>query len=1301
MILLQRLRTQNFKQLTDVSLRFPERGTVLIEGLNEAGKSSLFEAVFFALYGRPLLTDRDYSIADLKSYGADEMRVELDFSIDGRPFSMSRRVGANQTASLVCPSTEGQAETIRTVTAIRDRLMEEMRLSAAALLNTCFVEQKGLERLESLDARSRRDTVNELLNLRVLTALEEEYRLSRGDYDRIEELRQRVQIAQLDADLPRLRNEALAAHRCLIYRRILSCVELMARLQNWIADAKARLAAIVEQRAAIRTALDSLNRLKARIQAIAGDLTVRVRAWRQALGQQHSAEARAQELEVLVQQIPAEEARLLQWELLRDRLETLEGLEVEAVQARAALQEATARIVRWDQVEREWLEEEQRRRDLAERREQAEVDLVSAEGRLEARASAARRSERLALLLQHIAAWRRARQGVAELTSQLERARTQASLLDAAQSRVAALQQLESRVRQEERDRQELSRISAELDRCRKTVEDATQRSERIGRLHAALEEANYNVEVAGAAEHAAQTALRQAEARVALADWAEAVERCEESDPGAGRLGELETQQGQAAERLEAAKRQEHTVLRQLQLAAGGAAFGLLLTAGGVAIQQVVTLGAVGLLVMVAGAVAALLLVRSLGVARTSVTQAQSSRDALEGERRAVEGQARAAAAQRERWQARLRECREILVRLGVEIPTDAATARLAIARLPEVSVQAAQEHCRAAGTAAAQVAADREITSRSLGAERVQAADLDLDALHNQIAGLERSQGEHQERVRQAADLPTTAQALGLGTISELPGALQAARRQEADSAAAAETIHGLEHQAGQRAETETGERAQAGQLAEELRVAGRDPDTWAEGAQTEREAYSRDLKAVPDVVLENQVKNARRVVQELQQEETRLEAEQLRRRKELDLVSRETLVKTENQQRDAVAANVEAQQPLAAVRSELQSAGLPVDSPALRTRLAVVEDTLERHRTEVSTLPAVRAELERSCDSVTQNHQELIAAWSLHLRTNAPSTPDAAERELQREKTLAQQDLDSIDETHLLDEDQRLTTEAAEIDRKHATWSHQRDEASAQQTSFLAQLSELGVSVEAPSAEVPKRYPELAEAGHLEAHEWESELLNRQETIRSNLSERRALARPRSITDEPLELEAEQQALAETERDLAVKRRASEIVAQTRQSIVNRVMPLTMQNMHQILPLLTEGRYQDAKWDEQGNAISVYDCRAGDFQRKRVFSGGARDQISLALRLAFALATLPGEHNVRPGWLFLDEPLSSFDHARTQALVDLVTQGLLRGQFGQIFLISHSQSFDPGQFDYRIRMDGGEVVECNLPT
>ena len=54
MIHLRRLAARQFKQLDQVDLELPERARILVKGLNEAGKSTLFEAVFFGLAGADL-----------------------------------------------------------------------------------------------------------------------------------------------------------------------------------------------------------------------------------------------------------------------------------------------------------------------------------------------------------------------------------------------------------------------------------------------------------------------------------------------------------------------------------------------------------------------------------------------------------------------------------------------------------------------------------------------------------------------------------------------------------------------------------------------------------------------------------------------------------------------------------------------------------------------------------------------------------------------------------------------------------------------------------------------------------------------------------------------------------------------------------------------------------------------------------------------------------------------------------------------------------------------------------------------
>jgi DNA repair exonuclease SbcCD ATPase subunit len=181
--------------------------------------------------------------------------------------------------------------------------------------------------------------------------------------------------------------------------------------------------------------------------------------------------------------------------------------------------------------------------------------------------------------------------------------------------------------------------------------------------------------------------------------------------------------------------------------------------------------------------------------------------------------------------------------------------------------------------------------------------------------------------------------------------------------------------------------------------------------------------------------------------------------------------------------------------------------------------------------------------------------------------------------------------------------------------------------------------------------------------------------------------------------LDVEECRREVARMERALEMKRRAHAIVEGTMERIVRLVLPNTERNLGQILPLLTAGRYHEARIGADYQ-IQVWDDSAGRYVSKNLFSGGARDQFSLALRLAFALATLPEELGTTPGFIFLDEPLSSFDGPRTEALVRLLTTGLVAESFSQIFVISHSRSFDPSVFQYRLEMRDGRVVESDLP-
>jgi len=181
----------------------------------------------------------------------------------------------------------------------------------------------------------------------------------------------------------------------------------------------------------------------------------------------------------------------------------------------------------------------------------------------------------------------------------------------------------------------------------------------------------------------------------------------------------------------------------------------------------------------------------------------------------------------------------------------------------------------------------------------------------------------------------------------------------------------------------------------------------------------------------------------------------------------------------------------------------------------------------------------------------------------------------------------------------------------------------------------------------------------------------------------------------SSERLDPETERAQRDDVARDQGVREKAIAILRNARERIMAKVLPYTIEHMRRILPALTMERYHDARLTGDYK-IEVWDERAGMWKAKNIFSGGTRDQFSLALRLAFAVATLPQERGAAPGFIFLDEPLSSFDAERSGALMYLLTKGEIAEAFDQILVISHSQAIEADEFSYRLRLDAGRIDE-----
>ena len=202
MIKLERLHVEGFKRLSGIDLSFPSRCCVLIEGQNEAGKSTLFESIYFALYGDALVK-RGAGRGRINSairHGLSEASVALTMSVGDTQLEIQRSIfrrRSNTTAQLVVTYPDRDSETISTVRAINERIMQELNgLDGEALLNSCFVEQKQLDKLEDSSRTKREQVLLKLLDMDRLTKLGDAFKWGRDNDYELGAAKDKLQLVQ-------------------------------------------------------------------------------------------------------------------------------------------------------------------------------------------------------------------------------------------------------------------------------------------------------------------------------------------------------------------------------------------------------------------------------------------------------------------------------------------------------------------------------------------------------------------------------------------------------------------------------------------------------------------------------------------------------------------------------------------------------------------------------------------------------------------------------------------------------------------------------------------------------------------------------------------------------------------------------------------------------------------------------------------------------------------------------------------------------------------------------------------------
>ena len=104
-MIFKRLRLKNFKSYANEVITF-NKGITVIVGENGAGKSSIFEAISFALFKQHTAG----KLSALVRNSADTMSVELDFVSRGKEYRIIRDKTKSKTNSRLLTKTSADSE---------------------------------------------------------------------------------------------------------------------------------------------------------------------------------------------------------------------------------------------------------------------------------------------------------------------------------------------------------------------------------------------------------------------------------------------------------------------------------------------------------------------------------------------------------------------------------------------------------------------------------------------------------------------------------------------------------------------------------------------------------------------------------------------------------------------------------------------------------------------------------------------------------------------------------------------------------------------------------------------------------------------------------------------------------------------------------------------------------------------------------------------------------------------------------------------------------------------------------------
>ncbi len=208
-MILKKLSLKNFLAHTDTEVEFAENGLTAFIGDNGAGKTSIIEGIYFALFGK---STKGKSQRDLVQWGKGGGVVELEFQKGKDTYVVRREIklsGRSANSQSVVYKYENGVKKPYFQKHVNEELLKLLDFNYKTFLNSILVKQGDIEGLINLTPSKRSEVFEDLLDMSLYQILTEFYKEKiRALKNKLEGIRTNIEDEnQLEEELEKLKEE--------------------------------------------------------------------------------------------------------------------------------------------------------------------------------------------------------------------------------------------------------------------------------------------------------------------------------------------------------------------------------------------------------------------------------------------------------------------------------------------------------------------------------------------------------------------------------------------------------------------------------------------------------------------------------------------------------------------------------------------------------------------------------------------------------------------------------------------------------------------------------------------------------------------------------------------------------------------------------------------------------------------------------------------------------------------------------------------------------------------------------------